>query len=87
MVASITVTELPPRDSCSTRVSLELRYGTCTLVPPSRPLAFSASALITLPSAERLWLIFAPSLSFSPVAPSRGRGLGWDQPTRARVRG
>eukprot|EP00966_Prymnesium_polylepis_P105610 2446065-Prymnesium_polylepis.1 len=60
------VTELPPSDSCSTRVSFELRYGMKTFLPF---FDCSASALMTLPSAESDLLIFAPSLSLSPVAP------------------
>lgn len=44
--ASIAVSELPPRDSCKTRVSLEFRYGTNT---PFLPFATSTSALMTLP--------------------------------------
>mmetsp|Transcript_10739 Transcript_10739/g.24140 ORF Transcript_10739/g.24140 Transcript_10739/m.24140 type:complete len:289 (+) Transcript_10739:478-1344(+) len=57
-VASIVHKEFPPRDSCSTRVSLEFRKGTKTFFP----LAFSTRAFMTLPSALRLLLIFAPSL-------------------------
>ena len=61
--ASITVRELPPRLSCSNRVSFESRYGTCCW--------FSQSALITLPSARRPLLIWMPSFSRSPLAPVR----------------
>ena len=66
IAASITVTELPPSDSCSTRVSFELRYGMKTFL---FFFACSARALITLPSAESDLLMLAPSLSLSPVAP------------------
>eukprot|EP00962_Isochrysis_galbana_P014801 scaffold4238_cov105-Isochrysis_galbana.AAC.11 len=63
---TITVSELPPSDSCSTRVSFELRYGTCGRFPP---LPAEASAMITLPSAERDTLIAIPSFSRPPSAP------------------
>ena len=33
------------------------------------PSAFFASAAMTLPRLDRLWLILAPSFSLSPVAP------------------
>jgi hypothetical protein len=56
------VRELPPRLSCSSRVSFESRYGTCVLFP-------SVSALITLPSVERLLLIIFASSSACPSAP------------------
>ena len=47
-------------------MSFELRYGMKTFFDF---FDCSASALITLPNAERLLLMFAPSLSLSPVAP------------------
>ena len=51
---------LPPRDSFNNRVSLESRYGTCG--------AFFAIALMTLPSVERLALIFFASSRAAPWA-------------------
>eukprot|EP00961_Rhodomonas_salina_P104982 1413713-Rhodomonas_salina.1 len=59
---NITVTEFPPNESCSSRVSFESRYGTCRVF-------FSLSAEITFPSAESETLMLAPSFSRSPVAP------------------
>mmetsp|Transcript_29973 Transcript_29973/g.88969 ORF Transcript_29973/g.88969 Transcript_29973/m.88969 type:complete len:209 (-) Transcript_29973:603-1229(-) len=56
------VLALPPSDSCSTRVSLESRYGTWVDF-------LSVSALMTLPSAERERLMFLASSSRSPDAP------------------
>ena len=57
---------LPPSASCSRRVSAELRYGTNTFFLPP---AMSASAEMTLPSADSDALMAQPSLSRSPVAP------------------
>ena len=48
-LAIISVFELPPSESCSSRVSFESRYGTCD--------SFSHSALITLPRARSPRLI------------------------------
>jgi hypothetical protein len=63
-VASIAQREFPPNESCNTRVSLLSRYGIkICLFDFDR----SANALITLPSAERLLLMFAPSFRRSPV--------------------
>mmetsp|Transcript_1246 Transcript_1246/g.5313 ORF Transcript_1246/g.5313 Transcript_1246/m.5313 type:complete len:220 (-) Transcript_1246:577-1236(-) len=55
-----TVFAFPPSESCSTRVSLESRYGTCAF--PSQ------SALMTLPKALRLRLIICASFSVCPDA-------------------
>ncbi len=52
----------PNTPTCSRRVSLESRYGTCAA--PA-----SVNALITLPSADRDRLILVASFSRSPVAP------------------
>ena len=63
IAASITVRLEPPRLSSSRWVSFDERYGMC-------PLALaSVRALMTLPSAERLWLMAIASLRVSPVAP------------------
>jgi len=51
---------LPPRESCSNRVSFESRYGMCFPLP-------STKALITLPSADSDKLIWQPSFSRSPI--------------------
>jgi hypothetical protein len=53
MQAIISVFELPPRESCSNRVSLESRYGTC-----EPRLSLSPKALITLPSASFKFKLF-----------------------------
>lgn len=62
-IRSLVVLQRPPRLSCSSRVSLESRYGT-------RP-CFSRSAVTTRPSVSRDWLIFCASrmraLSCDPV--------------------
>ena len=69
-VANILHKELPPKDSCKTRVNFELRYGInaffCFLL--SFILAFSANALITLPKAIKLLLMLAPSFNRLPMA-------------------
>ena len=52
---------LPPRASCRIRVSFESRYGTCFF--------WSASDLMTCPSAESDWLIFMASSRVWPFAP------------------
>ena len=64
---TISVCELPPRESCSIRVSFESRYGTWTLP------RFSSSprALITLPSASKPLLMSIPSFNRTPEAPVR----------------
>mmetsp|Transcript_60278 Transcript_60278/g.155223 ORF Transcript_60278/g.155223 Transcript_60278/m.155223 type:complete len:209 (+) Transcript_60278:393-1019(+) len=66
------VTELPPRESCSTRVSFELRYGTCTSAPerPFEPAGrlHSARRLITSASVDRDWLIVFASSKMSELA-------------------
>ena len=59
---TMTVLEFPPRESCRSLVSLELRYGICVLLP-------STSAEITLPRVESDKLIFVASFSRCPVAP------------------
>ena len=59
---SITVTELPPSEFCSSRVSFESRYGTWLRFAPS------VSAEMTLPSAVSERLIAAPSLRRPPSA-------------------
>ena len=50
--ASIIVFELPPSESCSSRVSFESRYGTW--------LCLSQRALMTLPSAKAVEAISRP---------------------------
>jgi hypothetical protein len=65
IAASMVVSELPPSDSCRTRVSLLFLYGMNVFLP----FPTSTKALITFPKAERDLLIFAPSLSVAPVAP------------------
>eukprot|EP00965_Chrysotila_dentata_P056476 1873881-Pleurochrysis_carterae.AAC.1 len=60
------VSAFPPSDSCKTRVSFELRYGTKTFFPFRDA---SARAIITLPSAERDWLMLIPSFKRAPSAP------------------
>mmetsp|Transcript_69640 Transcript_69640/g.191123 ORF Transcript_69640/g.191123 Transcript_69640/m.191123 type:complete len:401 (+) Transcript_69640:521-1723(+) len=60
-LAIMTVRQLPPRESFSSRVIFESRKGTW-------PLRFlSASAVMQLPSASSERLILAPSLSRCPV--------------------
>lgn len=59
---TITVLEFPPRESCSSRVSFELRYGMCVLLP-------STSADMTLPSVDSDRLILVASFRRTPVAP------------------
>ena len=61
MFAIMTVLQLPPSESFSRRVSRESRYGTKAPLLP-----FSPSALMQLPSARRLRLMFAPSRSICP---------------------
>ena len=61
MLAIMTVRQLPPSESLSSRVILESRYGTC----PTRFL--SASAVMQLPSASRERLMLAPSLRRAPL--------------------
>ena len=65
IIAIIVVLQLPPNESSKMRVSFESRYGMCW-----RPRA-SVSAAMTLPSAERDWLIFFVSSRRCPVAPVR----------------
>mmetsp|Transcript_114602 Transcript_114602/g.222546 ORF Transcript_114602/g.222546 Transcript_114602/m.222546 type:complete len:238 (-) Transcript_114602:196-909(-) len=62
--AIIKVLLLPPKESCSSRVSLESRYGTC-----ERWSFGSPKAEITLPSASSPWLILTPSRKRSPTVP------------------
>lgn len=57
---TMVVLALPPKDSCKILVSLESRYGICDLLP-------SASALITLPSADSDLLMFLASSKTVPV--------------------
>mmetsp|Transcript_7145 Transcript_7145/g.23257 ORF Transcript_7145/g.23257 Transcript_7145/m.23257 type:complete len:256 (-) Transcript_7145:384-1151(-) len=54
---SMVVYEFPPKESCSSRVSLESRYGTCVALT-------LVSAATTLPSAESEALM--AQLSFTP---------------------
>ena len=61
MFAIITVRQLPPRESLSSRVIFESRNGTW----PLRDL--SARAVMQLPSASSERLMLAPSLSRCPV--------------------
>ena len=61
MFAIMTVRQLPPRESLSSRVIFESRKGTC----PCRFL--SASAVMQLPRARRERLMLAPSFSRCPV--------------------
>ena len=61
------VFELPPRAFWRSCVSFELRNGMNTFF--FGLFACSASAVITLPKADSDWLIAAPSLRRSPVAP------------------
>ncbi len=58
----IVVRALPPSDSWRMRVSFESRYGMCDLLP-------SASAAITLPSADSDRLMFLASSNTVPSAP------------------
>ena len=60
-MATITVLVLPPRLSCSSRVSFESRKGMCVDLP-------STSAEMQLPSALSDRLILVASLRRSPVA-------------------
>ena len=55
MMPTIIVFELPPRESCSNRVSLEFLYGICVDLPSTR-------AEMTLPSVDKERLIFVASL-------------------------
>ncbi|CAG5928390.1 unnamed protein product [Menidia menidia] len=61
-VATMTVLAFPPKESCSSLVSFESRYGTCPLRP-------SANAEITFPRADRERLILAASFRRSPWTP------------------
>mmetsp|Transcript_28227 Transcript_28227/g.53753 ORF Transcript_28227/g.53753 Transcript_28227/m.53753 type:complete len:221 (-) Transcript_28227:406-1068(-) len=61
--AIITVLLLPPKESCSKRVSLDSRYGTC---PPR--FDSSPSAEMTLPSASSPQLMLMPSFIRPPTA-------------------
>ena len=62
ILAIITVLQFPPKESLSNRVSLLSLYGT------KKPfLLLSPNALIQLAKANRDRLIFAPSLSLSPL--------------------
>uniref|UniRef100_A0A3B5BLB6 Uncharacterized protein n=1 Tax=Stegastes partitus TaxID=144197 RepID=A0A3B5BLB6_9TELE len=58
----MTVFALPPRESWSSRVSLESLYGTWVLFPSTR-------AEMTFPRAERDRLILAASFRRFPLAP------------------
>lgn len=60
-ILAITVLELPPKESCSSRVSLEFLYGMWVLFP-------STKAEMTFPSTERDWLIFVASFRRVPAA-------------------
>ena len=74
MHAIMHVRELPPSESCSSRVSLESRYGTCRCRGPRscfRRSWSSAMALITLPRASRPLLMLMDSLNLRPDAPVR----------------
>mmetsp|Transcript_9894 Transcript_9894/g.40048 ORF Transcript_9894/g.40048 Transcript_9894/m.40048 type:complete len:298 (-) Transcript_9894:980-1873(-) len=74
MHAIMHVRELPPSESCSSRVSLESRYGTCRCRGPRscfRRSWSSAMALITLPRASRPLLMLMDSLNLCPDAPVR----------------
>lgn len=62
-MAMIHVFALPPKLSCSSRVSLESRYGTWGWC--------STSAVITLPNVKRLWLMLPASLARTFLAPER----------------
>lgn len=61
--AIISVCELPPSESCSSRVSLESLYGMWTDFLDSSP-----NALMTLPSASRPELMEMPSRARLPSA-------------------
>mmetsp|Transcript_16904 Transcript_16904/g.36585 ORF Transcript_16904/g.36585 Transcript_16904/m.36585 type:complete len:371 (+) Transcript_16904:2164-3276(+) len=63
-----TVKLLPPRESCSRRVSLESLYGTCPFFLPSTSVD---NATMTLPSASRPLLMWVASFSSLPVTPER----------------
>jgi len=58
MLAIITVRQLPPNESFSSRVSFESRYGTKLPLLP-----FSPKALMQLPSASSDRLMFAPAMA------------------------
>lgn len=64
MLAIIVVRQLPPKESLSSRVSLESQYGTCLLMPFS---SLVLSALMQLPKERRDLLILAPSSSRYPL--------------------
>ena len=59
---TITVLELPPSESCSSRVSLEFLYGMCWDFP-------STNADMTFPRVDNDRLIFVASFNRWPVAP------------------
>jgi len=59
---TITVLELPPSESCSSRVSLEFLYGMCWDFP-------STKADMTFPRVDNDRLIFVASFNRWPVAP------------------
>mmetsp|Transcript_31656 Transcript_31656/g.102242 ORF Transcript_31656/g.102242 Transcript_31656/m.102242 type:complete len:219 (+) Transcript_31656:2214-2870(+) len=61
--AIMSVCALPPKESCSSRVSFESLYGTCACL--------SHSAVMTLPRASSPLLICTPSAKRSPDAPVR----------------
>ena len=71
------VLQFPPRLSCSSRVSDELRKGTKTLLPGvhgregARDAAWSLRAEITFPSSNNERFIFCASCSVAPVAAVR----------------
>ena len=54
IVATMTVLQLPPSESRSTEVSIELRYGMCE----RDDVSFSCSAVITISRKCKLWLMF-----------------------------
>ena len=56
------VLELPPKLSCSNRVSLESLYGTCYFF-------YEVRALITFPRADKDLLIFFASSNCCPTTP------------------
>lgn len=62
--AIITVLQFPPSESLSIRVSLESRYGICTLLIP---FCISHSALMQFASASSERLMLAPSMSRNPL--------------------
>jgi hypothetical protein len=67
--AIMSVCALPPRESCSRRVSLESRYGTCDMCALARE--GSPRAEMTFPRARRPELMEMPSLTRSPAAAVR----------------